>query len=103
MDFEVVLLEIHEEDVSEVDVGMRGEVEKEVVVVAPDGRVGNHDLVTVVAVGFYNNPHCIIIGTHLLLQINFHIFLETIAETVVWSILYIVAISRCMNNPVRYI
>ncbi len=54
MDFEVVLAKIHQEDVSEVDVGMRGEVEKEVVVVASDGGVGNHDLVTVVAVGFHD-------------------------------------------------
>jgi len=54
MDFEVVLAGIHQEDVSEVDVGVRRKVEKEVVVVAAYGGVGNHDLVTVVAVGFHD-------------------------------------------------
>ena len=61
MDFKVVLTEIHQEDVVKVDVRMRGEVEKEVVVMDADGGIGNHDLVFIVGVGFYNYTDCVFV------------------------------------------
>lgn len=59
MDFEVVLAEVHQEDVSKVDVRMRGEVE--IVEHTVYRGVSNHDLVTIVIEGFHDYSDCVAI------------------------------------------
>ena len=70
MYLELVLAEIHKDGVSEVDVRVFREVEKEVVVEGAYGGVGNHDLVCVVVVGFDHYSDCEFICRHKFSHFN---------------------------------